>query len=208
MSPRRADEGRRSGTRGTARSRRVGTSSRTITRNMRRTGVTAGTTTMILTTDGSTSHQENAAEQPAVLRLRLSRRARVRWSDDTHDNEHDGKKSSKSCCIFHKKRAWDESSTESEDDPSEDDGNQHGSSEDKDGDGESSNQQGHMHGRSDCASSTSRRSNGPGSRTYLQHHDSNSLDSDGSSSSGGPVRVLRRHQLPHHSFEEQQPQQP
>lgn len=37
----------------------------------------------------------------------------MRWSSETHDNEHDGKKSSKSCCIFHKPRAWDESSSES-----------------------------------------------------------------------------------------------
>lgn len=46
--------------------------------------------------------------------LRLKRRRRVRWTSDTHNNEHDGKKSSKSCCIYHRTRNWDESETESE----------------------------------------------------------------------------------------------
>lgn len=62
--------------------------------------------------------QQATAESAApVLRLHLSRRRRVKWTADTHDNEHDGKKSSKSCCIFHKKRAFDESSSESEQEP-------------------------------------------------------------------------------------------
>lgn len=38
----------------------------------------------------------------------------MRWTTDTHDNERDGKKSSKSCCIYHRKKNWDESETESE----------------------------------------------------------------------------------------------
>lgn len=41
----------------------------------------------------------------------------MRWTSDTHDNENEGKRSSKSCCIYHRKRAWDESSSESDADP-------------------------------------------------------------------------------------------
>lgn len=58
----------------------------------------------------------------AALQLRLRRRRHpfrrpsVQWTRDTHDNEHDGKRSSKSCCIFHRRRAFDESETESDDD--------------------------------------------------------------------------------------------
>lgn len=37
------------------------------------------------------------------------------WTTDTHDNEFDGKKSSKSCCIYVKPRAFDESSTDDSD---------------------------------------------------------------------------------------------
>lgn len=59
-----------------------------------------------------------AARAPPTLRLRLHRR-RVQWTNETHDNEHDGKKSSKSCCIFHKQRAFGESSSESENDKSD-----------------------------------------------------------------------------------------
>lgn len=57
-----------------------------------------------------------------TLHLHLTRRRSVRWSHDTHDNEHEGKKSSKSCCIFQKKRAWDESSTESDEERGDGDG--------------------------------------------------------------------------------------
>ncbi|KAK9468199.1 phosphatase inhibitor-domain-containing protein [Lipomyces arxii] len=55
-------------------------------------------------------------EQPpvAVLRLRggpISSR-RVTWNDDVVDNEFMDKKKSKLCCIFHKQRAFDESSSD------------------------------------------------------------------------------------------------
>lgn len=47
----------------------------------------------------------------------------MRWRQDVHDNEHDNKKSSKSCCIFHKRTEWDESSCEDSDrDDGDDDG--------------------------------------------------------------------------------------
>lgn len=73
-------------------------------------------------TEADAADQENAQPGPAnvpSLTLRLHRR-RVQWTEETHDNEHDGKKSSKSCCIFHKQRAFGESSSESDDDKSDD----------------------------------------------------------------------------------------
>ena len=48
--------------------------------------------------------------------LRLNQGPRVTWEEDVVDNEGLGRKSSKRCCIFSKKREWDESSSESESD--------------------------------------------------------------------------------------------
>ncbi len=39
----------------------------------------------------------------------------VQWAPDTVDNEHMGKRKSKKCCIFKKKREFGESSSESDD---------------------------------------------------------------------------------------------
>ncbi|EPQ52487.1 hypothetical protein GLOTRDRAFT_140219 [Gloeophyllum trabeum ATCC 11539] len=50
-----------------------------------------------------------------TLRLRGAprrQRERVRWTDDVVDNEHMGKKKSKICCIYHKPKKFDESSSE------------------------------------------------------------------------------------------------
>ncbi|KAI3617792.1 hypothetical protein CBS9595_003701 [Malassezia furfur] len=44
---------------------------------------------------------------------------RVVWTEDTIDNEGMGKKKSKICCIYHKPRAFDESSSESSDSDSD-----------------------------------------------------------------------------------------
>ncbi|WVW84061.1 hypothetical protein I302_106089 [Kwoniella bestiolae CBS 10118] len=56
-------------------------------------------------------------EQPpaGVLKLRGGplKKQRVVWSDETVDNEGMGKKKSKICCIYHKPKAFDESSDES-----------------------------------------------------------------------------------------------
>ena len=57
-----------------------------------------------------------AAPAPAKLTLKLRARRRVRWEDGTVDNEELGRKKSKCCCQFHRKRAFDESSDESGDD--------------------------------------------------------------------------------------------
>jgi len=44
---------------------------------------------------------------------------RIRWGEDVIDNEGMGKKNSKVCCIYHKSRALDESSSESESESSD-----------------------------------------------------------------------------------------
>ena len=57
---------------------------------------------------------EITAPAPApTLVLRLNPRPHISFADDTVDNEHLGRKSSKRCCIYHKKRPFGESSTES-----------------------------------------------------------------------------------------------
>ncbi|KAJ8901069.1 hypothetical protein NDN08_004929 [Rhodosorus marinus] len=68
----------------------------------------------------STTARSDREEGGQVLKLRLRSRngQRVAWTEETHDNEHDGKKKSKKCCIFHKQRAFDESSSGSESDSS------------------------------------------------------------------------------------------
>jgi protein phosphatase 1 regulatory subunit 11 len=53
--------------------------------------------------------------QDEVLTLTLRARPSVRWEEDVLDNEGMGRKSSKRCCIFHKQRAFGESSTDSSD---------------------------------------------------------------------------------------------
>lgn len=51
---------------------------------------------------------------------RSGERPAVRWTDDVIDNEHMNKKKSKICCIFHKNRAFGESSSESDSSSSSD----------------------------------------------------------------------------------------
>lgn len=62
---------------------------------------------------------EPDAKEPEVVPLVLRRvenppRRHVEWSGDTVDNEHLDKKSSKICCVYHKPKAFDESSDESD----------------------------------------------------------------------------------------------
>eukprot|EP00164_Ancoracysta_twista_P007563 GFYU01010763.1.p1 GENE.GFYU01010763.1~~GFYU01010763.1.p1 ORF type:complete len:128 (+),score=11.66 GFYU01010763.1:137-520(+) len=68
------------------------------------------------------------AEEQSVVTLTLQPRPNeedpqevqhVRWTDETIDNEHMNKKKTKKCCIYHKPKRWDESSSESS---SDDDG--------------------------------------------------------------------------------------
>jgi protein phosphatase 1 regulatory subunit 11 len=127
-----------------------------------------------------------APEGPPVLRLELAPR-RVRWTPDTHDNEHDGGRTSKSCCIYHRPRRFDESSTESSADESEN-GESSSSSSDSDGDRET--------GECSHTGADGRRRRG-GRRKH--RHDGNGAEeqSDGSSSSdGGQVRRPARREVP------------
>ncbi|KAL7527608.1 hypothetical protein ACHAWF_002246 [Thalassiosira exigua] len=81
--------------------------------------VSAGTrtATMVLTQQDSGS----VTNEIPVLRLSLRPRSHVTWEEGVVNNEGLGRKSSKRCCIFHKQRAFGESSTESSEDSSGDD---------------------------------------------------------------------------------------
>mmetsp|Transcript_31334 Transcript_31334/g.23281 ORF Transcript_31334/g.23281 Transcript_31334/m.23281 type:complete len:99 (-) Transcript_31334:53-349(-) len=52
--------------------------------------------------------------QVLVLRLREAKKG-ITWTEDTIDNEHLGRKSSKRCCIFHKKKHFGESDSDETD---------------------------------------------------------------------------------------------
>merc|ERR1712048_1493269 len=68
--------------------------------------------------EGSVVLQEDSF--PETLRLRIEprqpERRHVTWDKDVHDNEDEEKFKSKSCCIYHRPHAWDESSDESDGD--------------------------------------------------------------------------------------------
>ncbi|OCB91962.1 hypothetical protein A7U60_g731 [Sanghuangporus baumii] len=69
-----------------------------------------------------------------VLQLRATSRTRtqgrpprVTWTEDVVDNEHMGKKKTKICCIFHKQKRYDESSSSDSDSDSDSDSSDSGS---------------------------------------------------------------------------------
>jgi len=68
-------------------------------------------------TEPEETNDENSA--PPTLRLKLKKdqkeRKKVQWTNETVDNEHLGKKKSKCCCVFVKKRAFGESDSEESD---------------------------------------------------------------------------------------------
>ncbi len=73
---------------------------------------TATTTTTMTVTE-----EQGGESVPPVVRVVLRAKPKkkgVQWAPDTVDNENAGKKSSKKCCIYHKPRAFGESSSESE----------------------------------------------------------------------------------------------
>lgn len=86
----------------------AGSSDEAGSRRSSTTGLTAGFTTATVTLT-----QEATQTNEEVLRLTLHPRPQVRWDENVVDNEGLGRKSSKRCCIFHKQRAFDESSTDS-----------------------------------------------------------------------------------------------
>jgi protein phosphatase 1 regulatory subunit 11 len=65
---------------------------------------------------GTTATTTTATVESArVIALRLRAPRRVRFDDTAVDNENLGRRKSKSCCIYHRRRAFDESSDESGD---------------------------------------------------------------------------------------------
>ncbi|KAK7062671.1 Type 1 phosphatases regulator ypi1 [Paramarasmius palmivorus] len=99
----------------------------------RRPGTSApsdGSRTITLT--GAPPHEDDesgagpsseSSSNVGTLRLRgatKKSRQRVVWSDDVVDNEGCGRKSSKICCIYHKPRRFDESSSEEDSDSDSD----------------------------------------------------------------------------------------
>jgi len=85
----------------------------------------SSTTTQQVQTTTSTAEQEHK-EQEEIIPYNLVRTtrpqvpsagsgSRLRWAEGVIDNEFLNRKSSKKCCIFHKKREYDESGSESED---------------------------------------------------------------------------------------------
>ncbi|BEI93339.1 uncharacterized protein CcaverHIS019_0509670 [Cutaneotrichosporon cavernicola] len=99
-------------------------STRSAAQTTRPENLGSRTMTITPTTDtdagpSTVSPPPSGSETPSsvgVLRLRGApgRRQRVVWTSDTVDNEGMGKKKSKICCIYHKPRAFDESSSESD----------------------------------------------------------------------------------------------
>mmetsp|Transcript_7985 Transcript_7985/g.18840 ORF Transcript_7985/g.18840 Transcript_7985/m.18840 type:complete len:233 (-) Transcript_7985:2-700(-) len=56
----------------------------------------------------------SAGTGPPSFTLRLRAKKVVKWGEDVVDNEDMGKRKSKKCCIFHKRKKFGESSSESE----------------------------------------------------------------------------------------------
>ena len=94
------------------------------------TTISAGTAsaTMVLTSQSQQTSDQTISDELPVLRLALRQRSNVTWEEGVVNNEGLGRKSSKRCCIFHKPRAFGESSTESSEDNSGDDGSTSSSS--------------------------------------------------------------------------------
>lgn len=54
-----------------------------------------------------------------ILKIREAEKKKIRWTNDTVDNETLGKKSSKRCCIYHKRKEFGESDSEESDSDTE-----------------------------------------------------------------------------------------
>jgi protein phosphatase 1 regulatory subunit 11 len=63
----------------------------------------------------ATTTTTTTVESARTIALRLRAPRRVRFDETAVDNEHLGRRKSKSCCIYHRRRAFDESSDESGD---------------------------------------------------------------------------------------------
>ncbi|XP_046398416.1 type 1 phosphatases regulator ypi1-like isoform X2 [Ischnura elegans] len=63
------------------------------------------------------NEEQSEAGERLIVRLKLRKpesKKKVQWESGTVDNEHMNKKKSKCCCIYHKPREFDESSSDSE----------------------------------------------------------------------------------------------
>jgi len=79
-------------------------------------GTRTGVHTLVEVEDGSrtqTIHMHLTPEDNEQEENQEGEPRRVQWAADVIDNEHLNKKSSKICCVYHKPRAFGESSTES-----------------------------------------------------------------------------------------------
>ncbi|KAJ3856161.1 phosphatase inhibitor-domain-containing protein [Lentinula lateritia] len=77
------------------------------------------TITSTPTSEDEASSNDASRSAVGALKLRATTRKprqKVVWREDVVDNEGAGKKSSKICCIYHKPKAYDESSDEDESD--------------------------------------------------------------------------------------------
>ncbi|EXJ54667.1 hypothetical protein A1O7_10008 [Cladophialophora yegresii CBS 114405] len=121
-----------------------------------------GSATQTITPEDTASSRSVSPPDPLVLRLRGAHEAtgssthnhprrRIQWAEDVVDNEGLGRKSSKVCCIYHKERAFGESSSEddssSSDSSSDDDGSDAGGSDSPDDGG--ARMSGNRRGRKD-----------------------------------------------------------
>ncbi|KAI0351764.1 hypothetical protein OH77DRAFT_1364511, partial [Trametes cingulata] len=97
------------------------------TRQMRRPGTSApsdGSRTITIQDNQpreEDSHSEAESSAVGTLRLRGAprNRQRVVWREDVVDNEGAGKKKSKICCIYHRPKRFDESSSDESSDDSD-----------------------------------------------------------------------------------------
>ncbi|OCF41879.1 hypothetical protein I317_04289 [Kwoniella heveanensis CBS 569] len=125
--------------------------------------------------DAGPSNASPERPPAGVLKLRGGplKKQRVVWSEETVDNEGMGKKKSKICCIYHKPRAFDESSSdESSSCGSSDDGGPSRSGDNRhahrnDGQGQRKRQEGG--GEEVCSNSSESEGDGGDSRARPAH---------------------------------------
>ena len=84
-----------------------------------RENASSGSQTMTITAEES---QVNQRPNCLILRLKAAvpeKTTALKWSEDTIDNEHLGRKTSKRCCIYRKKKAFAESDSDESDSDTE-----------------------------------------------------------------------------------------
>ncbi|GJJ08331.1 hypothetical protein Clacol_002542 [Clathrus columnatus] len=138
-----------------------------------------GSRTLVIAQPGNDeegSHDESSRHLPSgTLRLRGGPRSRpqVAWDIDVVDNENMGKKKSKICCIYHKPKAFDESSDEDSSSGSDSDTDPSASDDGRARPSQRSRRQHHCsHGDHDCTSTpnNAQRSTDLSDISVMQHH--------------------------------------